>query len=85
MSQERVRSVDVSRLTPEDADRLSVQIGEKVRQICDQAVENANRLLNIYGMEAKMQFAVGKIGELTEKAEEPSKTRKTRKKKNTNL
>lgn len=65
--QERKRSFDISKLTPEDADALSTQIGQRVTEICDKAVAEANRLLNIYGMEAKMQIAIGESGSFAEK------------------
>lgn len=75
---------DIDKLTPDEAERLGSQIGETIRQITDKAVEDANRLLSVYGLEAKMQIIIGKIGELT-KPEKPTKTRKPRKKKEANL
>lgn len=68
---ERKRSFDINKLTTEEAEKLSVKIGEKVREICDDAVKKANDLLNIYGMEAKMQIVVQEIG----KEEKPKKKR----------
>ena len=85
MTQERARLVDVEKLTPEEADRLSAQISEKVKEINDKAVESVNRLLNIYGMEAKMQIVIGKINKTKELAKSSAKTKKTSKKKDANL
>lgn len=79
----RERKLNVEQLTPEQADQLSVQIGEKVREIEDKAIADTNRILNIYGMEAKMAIKIGKIGEFDKKA--PKKSRKPRKKKEANL
>lgn len=80
---DRERKVDIDKLTPEQADQLSAQIGEKIREIADKAVEDSNRILKIYGMEAKMAIQIGKLGEFEEK--KPKKTRKPRKKKEANL
>ena len=55
---ERERKVDVSKLTPEQLSALEAQIGGKMREICDKACEEANRILAVYGMKAKMQFLV---------------------------
>lgn len=58
---ERIRKVDVEKMTPDQADALSKQIGEKVRGIADKACDEANKILNIYGMQAKMQFVFEKL------------------------
>lgn len=79
---DRERKVDVEKLTPEQAGALSVQIGEKIKEINDKTVAEINRYLNIYGMEAKSQIVIAKLGEFDEK---PKKTSKARKKKEANL
>ena len=58
MELKRERKLDISKLPAEQVDVISKQIGEKIRQICDKAVEEANTLLNVYGMKAKMQIVV---------------------------
>lgn len=83
MSIDRERKVDIEKLTPEQADQISVQIGEKVKEINNKAVAEVNRLLNIYGMEAKMSIVIAKIGAFEVKT--PEKTKKPRKKKEANL
>lgn len=75
---DRERKVNVEQLTLEQADLLSVQLGEKVKEINDKAIAEANRILNIYGMEAKMAIVIGKMGEFD--ATKTKKTRKSRKK-----
>lgn len=76
----RERKLDVEKLTLEQADALSVQISEKVKEINDKAINEANRFLNVYGMEAKMVIVIDKIGAFA-----PKKPKKTRKKKEANL
>lgn len=58
---DRVRKVDMTKLTPEEADILSEQIGTKLRELVDRTVEEANTFLKIYGMRSKMQFALEQI------------------------
>jgi hypothetical protein len=57
----RVRKVDIDKLTPEQADNISEQIGEKLREMIDDTVSKANRMLNIYGFNCKMQFLIEPI------------------------
>lgn len=56
---DRERKVDVENMSIEQVDQLSVQIGEKVRGICDEAADKINAILAIYGMSAKIQIALG--------------------------
>ena len=60
---ERERKVDVNKLTMEEADNLSAQIGEKVREICDEAAAKVNAILKIYGMSAKIAIAFDELPE----------------------
>lgn len=55
---ERERKLNINNLTAEQATEISAQLGDKIREICDKAVFDANRILNIYGMHAKMQVLV---------------------------
>lgn len=83
---ERERKMNLEKLSPEQADQVSAQLGEKIKEINDKAIAEINRFLNIYGMEAKTQIVVGKLGEFEAKtAKKASKPKKTRKKKQANL
>lgn len=75
--QDRKRSFDINKLTPESADQLSQDIGSKVRAICDKACEDANKILNVYGMKALMQIVIQGINEENPKfvKEQPKKKR----------
>lgn len=83
--QNRKRSFDINKLAAEEADRLSDEIGSKVRLICDEACEKANKILNIYGMNAKMQIVVEGIKQEAEKAPEQPKKKRGRPRKAANL
>ncbi|OQW46494.1 MAG: hypothetical protein A4S09_16385 [Proteobacteria bacterium SG_bin7] len=61
--EERVRKVDVNKLTPERADELSKQIGDKVVQIQTEALEKINKVLKVYGMKASLSVQIAKIEE----------------------
>lgn len=60
---DRKRSFNINKLDQVEADKLSTDIGAKVRQICDEACEKANKILNIYGMKAQMQIVINEINE----------------------
>lgn len=54
----RERKIDISKLPSEEVDLISKQIGEKIKEICDKACEEANKILAIYGMKSKMQIVI---------------------------
>lgn len=81
---ERERKVDISKMSQEQVESISQQVGDKVRQICDEACEKANKILNIYGMNAKMQIVIDHPGLTEEKpAQEAPKRKRGRPKKDT--
>jgi hypothetical protein len=53
---ERKRQIDPEKLSDEQIQQLSDQIGGKLREICDKACEEANRILSVYNMKARMQI-----------------------------
>lgn len=54
----RKRSVDVERLDTEQVEQLTEQISKKILAMVDETVDKANKMLNVYGLEAKMQIAI---------------------------
>ena len=54
----RKRKVDVSKLTVEQADALSEQIGQEVAKIMDEANKTCNKLLNIYGLQTAIGYEI---------------------------
>lgn len=58
---ERKRKVDVNKIDKETYDNLSGQISNKVKTIVDEAIDKANKILNIYGMNAKMQIVIEEL------------------------
>lgn len=78
----RDRKVNIDDLTSAQAGELSVQIGEKIKEITENAVEHANRILNIYGMHAKMQIVIYSpdLQAQPESSKPAKKTRKPKKK-----
>lgn len=55
---DRKREFNIDNMTPEEVEKLSIQIGGKIRDLVDKAVESANRILSIYGMKCKMQIVI---------------------------
>ena len=67
----RERKVDITQYSPEDLELLIKQISDKITTMVDKTCDKANRLLNIYGMEAKMQIMIQDKG-----AGKPQKSKK---------
>jgi hypothetical protein len=65
---DRERKVDTSKLTIDQADALSVQIGKEISKIMDEANLKCNELLGIYGLQTKIGYKIVKIGKKTTKA-----------------
>lgn len=59
--QNRERKFDMSKLTPEEADSLGLQINEKVQVTSNRILEELNKFLKIYGIQAKVQVALEEI------------------------
>jgi hypothetical protein len=64
---DRERKVDVNKLSIEQADALSVQIGKEISKIMDEANLKCNQLLGIYGLETQIGYKITKIGAKTRK------------------
>lgn len=60
------RKRDINKLNPEQLEQLSQKLGEKVRDIVDEAVEKSNQILNMYGMRARMQIVFEPLEEKKE-------------------
>ena len=59
--QERVRKVSkdqLSKMSDEQLQKIEEVLGSKLREMIDCTVEEANKLLNIYGLQVKMQFLI---------------------------
>lgn len=74
---DRERKIDVSKMPKEDVENLSIQIGDKCREICDDAALRINSILSIYGMSAKIAFEINKLQtKEVKKPKSPSKRAK---------
>lgn len=54
----RERKVDISKMTLEQADMLSKQIGEEMAKIMDEANRKCNEMLNIYGLQTQIHYQI---------------------------
>ena len=54
----RIRKVDVTNLSEEDLIKLEKAIGDKIAKIINKANEEANRVLDVYGMETRMVMEI---------------------------
>lgn len=55
---DRKRKIDLEKLDIESISKLTGKLTNKMTVITDEAIEKANKILNIYGMEAKMQITI---------------------------
>ena len=60
MAVDRVRKIDIEQVDEEAFKNIQDGIIKKITEINDEAVEKANKILKIYGLEAKMQFLLKK-------------------------
>ena len=58
---DRVRKIDVDKLTIEQAEKLSEQIGKEISKIMDDANSSCNKLLGVYGLQTKISYEIVKI------------------------
>lgn len=72
---DRERKVDINSMSQEQVDALGVQIGDRVRQICDETADKVNAILKIYGMSAKIAIAFDTLPDKMQKSLNPPKKR----------
>lgn len=59
---DRERHVDVTKLSEVEVEAFIKQISDKITNMVDETCDRANRLLHVYGMEAKMQIVIQEKG-----------------------
>jgi len=69
----RKRKVDVSKMTPEQADRLEKQLTQEISRIMDSANLECNKLLNIFGIQTKIHYEFVPLSEKKEKIKKEAK------------
>lgn len=79
---DRERKVDLKALSPQQLADLELQLGNKIRQICDEACEKANRVLSVYSMKCKMQIVIDNGQLKKEPLQSLAPTKRPRKPKN---
>jgi hypothetical protein len=62
----RQRKINVEKMSNEEIEALQAKIANKIISIVNNAVNEANKYLNVYGMEARMHLEIGKLGEFSE-------------------
>jgi len=58
---DRERRLDLNQMTNEQVEQISLQVGTKVRDICDDAASKINAILGIYGASAKIAIKFDKL------------------------
>ena len=73
---DRERKIDIQKLSPAQAEELSLQIGQVIGNIMNEANTKCNQILNVYGLQTQIQYNILKIDE---KPKKPRKTKKAQK------
>jgi hypothetical protein len=73
---ERVRKVDVNQMTISQVEQLQKQLATEMAKIMDEANTKCNQMLNIYGLQSKINYQIVQIAEKTEKKPKISKRMK---------
>lgn len=60
--EDRVRSINADSLTEEQLESVIAQVSDKIVALVDGVCEKSNRLLSIYGLEAKMEIRIQRKG-----------------------
>lgn len=66
---ERKRAVDIEKLSPQDAERIGLELGKKAGEMLSKVEEDLNKLFSIYGQ--KIQVCVKITDTKTGKVSEP--------------
>jgi len=69
----RKRSVDIESMTTDQLKRLEEDMGKQLAKIFDNANVEANKLLNVYGLETKIAYEISKKSEKSTKNKEVRK------------
>ncbi len=54
----RKRNVSIDNLTESQLEKLSVDLGKKIAKMYDDVAKEANKLLDIYGMEVELSYNI---------------------------
>ena len=65
----RERKIDVNKLSNEQLEELQNKLSKKVSEIANNAVNEANKYLKVYGLEARMVLEIGTLGEFSKQEE----------------
>jgi len=58
MENQRVRTIDIEKLSSEQLQAIEAKLINKVSPIVAKAIEDANKFLNPYGLSAKIGFEI---------------------------
>ena len=68
---DRVRKVNVSKMTKDQLKEVETNLAAKVNEIVQKAIDDANKYLSVYSMNAKMIIEINEIAKETKKTKQP--------------
>jgi hypothetical protein len=57
-AEQRVRKINLENLSDDQLQNLTKQLGDKLAKMIDSVTEDANKMLKIYGLKAKIGFVL---------------------------
>ena len=73
---DRPRKLDISKMSVEQADAISAQIGKEIARLMDECNSKCNEMLNIYGMQTQINYQIVQLAEKTEQKSKASQRMK---------
>lgn len=58
---DRMKKVDLNKMSENELVELEVKLGNKTSEILNQASKDINKVLNIYGLQAKVSYVIEEI------------------------
>lgn len=58
MTEESKKTIDVNKLTAQQADAISEQLGKEIAKIMDEANEKCDKLLGVYGLQTRIGYDI---------------------------
>jgi DNA invertase Pin-like site-specific DNA recombinase len=65
---DRPRSIDLNKITPEQEERITKALSDKLSKILESAAKEANAILNTYGIEVQIAYKVKKKSKIKKKS-----------------
>lgn len=60
---DRIKKVDLDKLSEKRVDELGVQIGNKLKEVLEETQKKANEIANVYGLKVNIHYKIEPLEE----------------------